>query len=178
MKVLLSWLREFVDVTASAGEIATLMGVRGFAVDGIERAGTDDSVLDFEVTGNRPDCMSVVGMAREVATAYNLPLRTNPEPPPTTNHQPPSDVDVVIDNPELCPRYVGAVADVTIGPSPDWMQARLIAGGVRPISNIVDITNYVLLELGQPMHAFDHALIGGRQIRVRAARTGETLRTL
>jgi phenylalanyl-tRNA synthetase beta chain len=196
MKVLLSWLREFVDVEASAEEIAALMGVRGFAVESIEPFGlstgasakaglstgasakVSDSIIDFEVTANRPDCLSIVGIAREVATAYNLPLRLNLDARPTTIHEPPSDIDIVIDNPDLCPRYVGAVADVAIGPSPQWMQDRLTAGGVRPISNIVDITNYVLLELGQPMHAFDHALIGGRQIRVRTARAGETLRTL
>jgi len=178
MKVPLSWLRDFVDVTASPEEIAALMGVRGFAVEGIESSG-DNAVIDFEVTGNRPDCMSVVGMAREIATAYDLPLRLPPPASPlTTSHQPPADIDIVIDRPALCPRYAGAVADVTIEPSPAWMQARLTAGGVRPISNIVDITNYVLLELGQPMHAFDHALIGGRQIRIRTARPEESLRTL
>ena len=176
MKVLYSWLREFIDVTASPGEIAALMSLRGFAVEGIERLADGDSVIDFEVTGNRPDCMSVAGMAREIATAYNLALKS---PEPTTNHHPPpTDIEIQIDNPELCPRYVGAVADVTIGPSPAWMQARLTAGGIRPISNIVDITNYVLLELGQPMHAFDHALIGGGQIRIRTARPGEILQTL
>jgi phenylalanyl-tRNA synthetase beta chain len=88
------------------------------------------------------------------------------------------DVEIAIDNKELCPRYVGAVADVKVGPSPDWMQVRLRAAGVRPISNIVDITNYVLLELGQPMHAFDHTKLGGGAIRVRTARPEETLRTL
>ena len=76
------------------------------------------------------------------------------------------DIDIAIENKELCPRYVGAVADVTVGPSPEWMQARLRAAGVRPISNIVDITNYVLLELGQPMHAFDYTKLGGGAIRV------------
>jgi phenylalanyl-tRNA synthetase beta chain len=187
MKVLLSWLREFVDVTASADEIAALMGVRGFAVEGIERLGAADAVIDFEVTGNRPDCMSVVGIAREVATAYNLPLKA-PGLPAASPGLPgrmaglaegsPAGIDIVIDAPDLCPRYAGAIADVTIGPSPEWMRARLTAGGVRPISNIVDITNYVMLELGQPMHAFDHGKIGGRQIRVRRATPGERLRTL
>jgi phenylalanyl-tRNA synthetase beta chain len=88
------------------------------------------------------------------------------------------DIDIAIENKELCPRYAGAVADVKVGPSPDWMQARLRAAGVRPISNIVDVTNYVLLELGQPMHAFDLARLGGGKIRVRTAQPGETLRTL
>jgi phenylalanyl-tRNA synthetase beta chain len=185
MKILFSWLREFVDVPGTAEDVAVRMGVRGFAVEGIEPYGDEDRVIDFEVTANRPDCMSVIGMAREVAAAYGLPLRgtlewwpSTTQPPSTPHHPPPSDIDIVIENPDLCPRYVGAVADVTMGPSPGWMQARLTAGGVRPISNIVDITNYVLLELGQPMHAFDHAKIGGKQIRIRTARAGETLRTL
>jgi phenylalanyl-tRNA synthetase beta chain len=185
MKILFSWLREFVDVPGTAEDVAVRMGVRGFAVEGIEPYGDEDRVIDFEVTANRPDCMSVIGMAREVAAAYGLPLRgtvewrpSTTQPSSTPHHPPPSDIDIVIENPDLCPRYVGAVADVTMGPSPGWMQARLTAGGVRPISNIVDITNYVLLELGQPMHAFDHAKIGGRQIRIRTAKPGEILRTL
>src|SRR5262249_8513619 len=89
-----------------------------------------------------------------------------------------ADIDVVIENPDLCPRYAGAVADVTVGPSPDWMQVRLRAAGVRPISNIVDVTNYVLLERGQPMHAFDFTKLAGAQIRVRTAKAGESIKTL
>ncbi|HZM92026.1 MAG TPA: phenylalanine--tRNA ligase subunit beta [Vicinamibacterales bacterium] len=192
MKVLLSWLRDFVDVPGEPEDIASTMSLRGFAVEGLERLDNDDAVIDFEVTGNRPDCMSVSGMAREVATAFGLQVR---RPAVATNlrrarEEGPAlhlaslktvdraDIDVVIENPDLCPRYAGAVADVTIGPSPEWMQARLRAAGVRPTSTIVDITNYVLLELGQPMHAFDHARVGGSQIRVRTAQPGETLNTL
>jgi len=195
VKILVSWLRDFVDVPGQPEDIAATMSVRGFAVEGIERLDGGDAIIDFEVTGNRPDCMSVSGIAREVATAYGLQVRRptvassirrlggQGESAPAlqlsalkTVDQ--ADVDVVIENPELCPRYAGAVADVTIGPSPEWMQARLRAAGVRPTSNIVDVTNYVLLELGQPMHAFDHARLGGGQIRVRTARPGERLHTL
>ena len=221
MKILLSWLRDFVDVTASPDDIARTMSVRGFAVENIEPMGAGDAVLDFEVTANRPDCMSVMGMAREVATAYGLPVRraavrgasvagapggsrlressgeagrsraeaaegSAPQESGTGSDLrltslkavAKSDVDVVIENPELCPRYAGAVADVTVGPSPQWMQARLLAAGVRPISNIVDITNYVLLEVGQPMHAFDLARLSSAQIRVRTAAAGESIKTL
>jgi phenylalanyl-tRNA synthetase beta chain len=193
MKILLSWLREFVDVPGTAEEIGAKMSVRGFAVEGIEPftsvdpsgATLADAVLDFEITANRPDCMSVIGIAREVATAYGLPLRNtahsdgspapNPEPRVPS---PESPIAIAIDDAALCPRYVGALADVTVGPSPEWMQARLRAAGVRPISNIVDVTNYVMVELGQPMHAFDLTRIGGGQIRVRTAHAGERLRTL
>lgn len=201
MKVLVSWLRDFVDVTASPEEIAKTMSVRGFAVEGMEYVGEDlspetrgakgDAAIDFEVTGNRPDCMCVMGMAREIATAFNLPMRRpvargkgNEEETASSlrlaslKSVEKADVDVVIDNAELCPRYAGAVADVAIAPSPAWMQARLRAAGVRPISNIVDITNYVLLELGQPMHAFDLTKLEGGTIRVRTAKPGEAITTL
>jgi phenylalanyl-tRNA synthetase beta chain len=185
MKVPLSWIREFVDVTASADEIGTLMGVRGLALEGLEAHG-DDVVMDFDVTANRPDCMSVIGIAREIATAYRLKLN---EPkgslPPGNANEPKGslpqgnpNVPITIEDPELCGRYVGAVADVTVGPSPRWLQARLEMCGVRPISNIVDITNYVLLELGQPMHAFDVAKLRGGEIRVRRATAGEAIKTL
>ena len=201
MKILLSWLREFVDVPGTAEQIATTMSVRGFAVEGIESlpeyteavsadgtvartpAASADAVIDFEVTANRPDCLSVAGMAREVATAYGLQVRRpvaggSSLALTSLKSVDQGDIDIAIESKELCPRYVGAVADVKVGPSPEWMQNRLRAAGVRPISNIVDITNYVLLELGQPMHAFDLTKLGGGAIRVRTARPGETLRTL
>src|SRR5687768_15156953 len=159
------------------------MSVRGFAVEGIEKMASDpitDSIIDFEVTANRPDAMSVLGMAREVATAYALPLKpaAGSRQSAATGSSEPADLDVVIENAMLGPRYVGAVADVTVGPSPSWMQGRLQAAGIRPISNIVDVTNYVLLELGHPMHAFDLARLAKSQIRVRTARAGETIKTL
>ena len=183
MKVQLSWLREFVDVPGAAEDVASTMSVRGFAVEGIEPLDGDDAVLDFEITANRPDCMSILGMAREVATAYNLPLNVKggTEQEPARSPEPGArslTLDVIIENADLGPRYVGAVADVTVGSSPAWMHERLQAAGIRPISNIVDITNYVLLELGQPMHAFDYARLAGAEIRVRTARPGEKLRTL
>jgi phenylalanyl-tRNA synthetase beta chain len=184
MKVLLSWLREFVDARESADEIARVMSHRGFAVEGIERIG-DDSVVDFEVTGNRPDCMSVLGMAREIATAFDLPLKVTADSNADSglsavarSAKAEPGITITLENPDLCPYYAGGLLDVTVGPSPDWMQARLKAGGVRPISNIVDVTNYVLLELGQPMHAFDAARLARNEIRVRTARAGERLKTL
>jgi phenylalanyl-tRNA synthetase beta chain len=201
MKILLSWLREFVDVPGTAEHIATTMSVRGFAVEGIEPlpefteavsadgtiartpASSADAVIDFEVTANRPDCLSVAGMAREIATAYGLQVRRpvvggSSLALTSLKSVDQGDIDIAIENKELCPRYAGAVADVKVGPSPEWMQARLRAAGVRPISNIVDITNYVLLELGQPMHAFDLAKLGGGKIRIRTAQPDEIIRTL
>jgi len=184
MKLVLSWLREFVDVNASAEDVAGTLALRGFEVASIEPLDGGDAVIDFEVTANRPDALSVIGLAREVATAYDLPLTM-----PGTGAQATvrlaevplglSDrVTITIDDDELCPRYAGAVADVRVGASPAWLASRLTAAGIRPISSIVDITNYVNLELGQPMHAFDLARIAGAQIRVRRAKPGETITTL
>jgi phenylalanyl-tRNA synthetase beta chain len=124
--------------------------------------------------------MAIVGMAREIATAFDLPLVAGPASAGDRSISAggPGTITITLENPDLCPYYAGGVVDVTVGPSPDWMQARLKAGGVRPISNIVDVTNYVLLELGQPMHAFDAAKLANNEIRVRTARQGERLKTL
>ena len=164
MKVPLSWIREFVDVKATAEEIGTLMGVRGLALEGLDAHG-DDVVMDFDVTANRPDCMSVIGIAREIATAYNLTLRSDGRSDERSDgrsgersdNRSDERPDVTIVEPALCGRYVAALADVSVGASPKWMQDRLLMCGIRPISNIVDITTYVMLETGQPMHAFDLA---------------------
>jgi phenylalanyl-tRNA synthetase beta chain len=185
MRLVVSWLREFVDVTASPQAIADTLGVRGFEVASVEPLGDDDAAIDFEITANRPDCLSVLGLAREVSVAYDLPLHPPAAAPGARvalASAPVGESDrvrVTIEDPALCPRYAAAVADVTPGTaSPDWMTRRLQAAGVRPISAIVDITNYVLLELGQPMHAFDLLDLGGAEIRVRRAKPGETIRTL
>jgi phenylalanyl-tRNA synthetase beta chain len=142
-------------------------------------AGEDeDAVIDFEITANRPDCLSVIGMAREVATRYRVPLRSV-EPPPLRGHEDALDgLLVTIEDAHRCPRYTAAIADVAIGPSPAWLARRLEAAGVRPINNVVDITNYVLMETGHPLHAFDLARLGGSELRIRCARPGERLTTL
>ncbi|MBZ5559385.1 MAG: phenylalanine--tRNA ligase subunit beta [Acidobacteriia bacterium] len=173
---------------ASADDIAATLGLRGFEVASIEpdinHNGDGDAVIDVEITANRPDCLSILGLAREVATAYDLPL-TLPSAAAGAKHRlaalPTGTSDrlkVTIEDEELCPRYAAAIAEVKIGPSPAWMTARLLAAGVRPISTIVDVTNYVNLEIGQPMHAFDLARLAGAEIRVRRAKPGETITTL
>jgi phenylalanyl-tRNA synthetase beta chain len=180
MKVPLSWLREFVHVEASAEEIGKLMGVRGLALEGLD-SHAGDVVMDFDVTANRPDLLCVIGIAREIATAYRVPLQLGPPAKAggySAAWQPDQSIPIAIEEPDLCGRYVGATADVTIGPSPQWMQDRLLACGVRPISNIVDITNYVMLETGQPMHAFDFDKMRGGKVVVRRARPGEKMTTL
>ena len=177
MKVPLSWIREFVDVKATAEEIGTLMGVRGLALEGLETHG-DDVVMDFDVTANRPDLLSVIGIAREIAAAYKLPLVYPPKGGHHAEWKPDQSIPITIEEPDLCGRYIGATANVTMGPSPQWLQDRLSVCGVRPISSIVDITNYVMLELGQPMHAFDYDKMRGGQVIVRRARPGEKMTTL
>ncbi len=184
MKVPLSWIREFVDVTESAEAIGARLGLRGLPLESLEyrpalsepgESKGDDVVMDFEVTANRPDCMSVIGIAREIATAYDLPLRNSPAKAVALQ----TSAKVTIEDPDLCGRYLAAiVSGVAVGPSPQWMQNRLTMCGVRPISNIVDITNYVMLELGQPMHAFDLAKMRGGMITARRAKAGETMTTL
>ena len=142
--------------------------------------GNDDTIVDFEITNNRPDCYSIIGLARESAAAFGLPMK---------HHEPVvkgSDagsmyehLDVEVPAEDLCNRYSARmVANVKIGPSPKWMRQRLRANGVRPINNIVDITNYVMLEYGQPMHAFDYRYVSSGKIIVREAEEGETLTTL
>ena len=129
----------------------------------------DDVVFDLSITPNRPDAMSIVGIARELAAHFSLPF-TVPEPVVSESGAPTADqVTVVVDAPDRCPRYVARVATVTMGESPAWMARRLTLAGMRPISNVVDVTNYVLLERNQPLHAFDLDRLGGRGIRVRLA---------
>ena len=154
------------------------------------RPAPPDAVIDFEITANRPDCLSVAGLAREAATAFRVPLRLpwadasdRPAPggaaaAPTASSIDGDRIGVSIEAPDLCPRYAAAVAEVKIGPSPDWLAARLTAAGVRPISNVVDVTNYVLLEIGHPLHAFDLERLDGRRLCARRARPGERIRTL
>src|SRR5262249_20167704 len=184
MRLVVSWLRDFVDVTVSPGEIAEKLGLRGFEVAAIEPLGGGDAVIDLEVTANRPDCLSVLGLAREVATIYDLPMRVpsaEPGAPIALAAAPTGESDrltVTLEDPDLCPRYSAAVADVTAAASPECMTMRLQAAGVRPISALVDITNYVLLEIGHPMHAFDLASLAGAELRIRRARPGEALTTL
>ena len=144
-----------------------------------EVCGLNDSVVEFEITNNRPDCLSVRGLARESACTFHTPL-TFAEPTVTACH---GDIheklSVEIKDAELCPRYTARmVKNIKIAPSPKWMRRRLRASGVRPINNIVDITNYVMLEYGQPMHAFDYACLHDGKIIVRRAEEGESLRTL
>ncbi len=148
--------------------------------DVMEALGEKETVVEFEITSNRPDCLSVVGLARETAATFNVPFSIPPiEVKEEAGGNISDEFKVTVEAPDLCPRYAcRLVKDIKIGPSPEWMQKRLRAAGVRPISNIVDITNYVMLEYGQPMHAFDLNYLEGGEIIVRRAKNGEKIVTL
>ena len=191
MKILVSWLRDFVDLPpVTLDELATMLSARGFEVagltpapPGVRRTGDfPDGVVDIEVTANRPDCLSVLGIAREMAAAWSAPLSLDwyhsESEDVGVGPGDVADLTVRVTDPDLCPRYAAALADVRIGASPAWLAARLEAAGVRPINNVVDVTNYVLMELGHPMHAFDLERLAGRQLEARRARPGERMTTL
>jgi phenylalanyl-tRNA synthetase beta chain len=173
----LAWLREFVEVSVEPARLADDLTLVGLAVDAVEGQG-EAVVLDIDVTTNRVDCMNVYGVAREVAVLYGLPLRP-PELDFAEAGAPASQaLGVEIAAADLCPRFCARVLDVRVGPSPAWLRDRLEAVGVRPISNVVDLTNYVMLELGQPSHAFDLARVPGARLVARWAEAGERVTTL
>ncbi|MDR1927182.1 MAG: phenylalanine--tRNA ligase subunit beta, partial [Oscillospiraceae bacterium] len=151
--------------------------VPGMAIQ--EAVGLDDVVTEFEITSNRPDCLSVLGLAREAAAVFALPFQPPLPQVPAGEGDISSYLHVRIDAPELCYRYAGAVVrNVRVAASPRWLRERLRASGVRAINNIVDITNYVMLEYGQPMHAFDLRFLAQGQVVVRLAREEEGITTL
>jgi phenylalanyl-tRNA synthetase beta chain len=142
-----------------------------------EVLGLDDVIFDLAITPNRPDAMCIVGVARELAAHFGWPL-TVPDPQVPADPSATRAFSLVIEAPDRCPRYLGRVAAVTLGPSPDWMRQRLVKAGVRSINNVVDVTNYVLLECNQPLHAFDLDRLAGPGIVVREAEAGESITTL
>ena len=183
MRILVSWLRDFVDVPVAPADLATALTQCGFELAALEPVAAPegapaDAVLDLEITANRPDCLSVIGIAREVAARYDLPLRAPAATPCAADEGRPLPLSVAVEAPDLCPRYAAAMADVRVGASPAWMVDRLAAAGVRSINNVVDVTNYVLVELGHPLHAFDFDRLGGGALRIRRARPGERVTTL
>ncbi|HEU4869785.1 MAG TPA: phenylalanine--tRNA ligase subunit beta, partial [Pyrinomonadaceae bacterium] len=172
------WLKDFLDVELSPAELRDRLTMVSLAIDAVETH-SSDSVLDVEVPSNRPDCLSHIGIAREVSVIESKPLRSPKTYPLKPEGSSASLTSVEIKDPDLCPRYAARIVrGVKIGPSPDWLAKRLETIGQRPINNVADITNYVLHELGQPLHAFDFAKLGGHRIVVRRAAPGEKLKTL
>ncbi|MBQ9648142.1 MAG: phenylalanine--tRNA ligase subunit beta, partial [Oscillospiraceae bacterium] len=141
--------------------------------------GYDDTIVEFEITPNRPDCLSVIGLVREASATFDTPWQSHEPEVKTAGGDINEHARIDIDDPTLCPRYTARlVKNVKIKPSPLWMRERIRAAGMRPINNIVDITNYVMLEYGQPMHAFDFSCVDGGHIIVRTAKEGESIQTL
>ncbi|MGC2422261.1 MAG: phenylalanine--tRNA ligase subunit beta [Candidatus Acidiferrales bacterium] len=178
MKVLYNWLKEFVDVTVPAAELRARLSLAGIPVDSIEES-VAGPVLDAEITANRPDCLGHYGIAREIAAIYRLPLKPV-QPKLKESAEKTSDATrVEIESPDLCGRYTARILrGVKIGPSPSWLRERLEAMGQKSINNVVDATNAVMFELGQPLHAFDLDKLAEHRIVVRRARPGEKMRTL
>jgi phenylalanyl-tRNA synthetase beta chain len=178
MKVLYNWLKEFVDVKAAPADLKARLSLAGVAIDSVEES-VAGPVLDAEVTANRPDCLGHYGIAREVAAIYRLPLKPLQPKLKESAEKVEDAARVEIEAPELCGRFTARVLrGVKVQPSPDWLRQRLEAMGQKSINNVVDITNYVMFELGQPMHAYDLDKLSDRRLIVRRARAAEKIRTL
>jgi phenylalanyl-tRNA synthetase beta chain len=179
MKIVYNWLKDFVDVKATPDELASRLALSGTNIGGIEN-GTHGAVIDAEVSSNRPDCLGHYGIAREVSAVYKLPLKpVSPKPPESATAKASDAVRVEIQSPELCGRFTARVIrGAKIQPSPQWLKDRLEASGVASINNVVDATNYVMLELGHALHAFDYDKVRDHRIVVRRAKPSEKIRTL
>jgi len=178
MLISYKWLQELTETILAPEELRESLTMVGLAIDAVEQQ-DNDQILDVEVPSNRPDCLSHIGIAREVSVIESGKLIPPAAVPPKVSGPASEFTAVEILDAELCPRYAARVVKgVKIGPSPDWLVERLEAIGQRPINNVADITNYVLHESGQPLHAFDLAKLAEHRIVVRRARAGETLKTL
>ncbi len=179
MKVVYNWLKDFVDVTAPSQELASRLALSGTNIGGIEH-GPHGAVIEAEVSSNRPDCLGHLGIAREVGAIYKQHLVFTPPRPEESPSAKASDaVKVEIQSPELCGRFTARVIrNVKIQPSPKWLKDRLEASGVASISNVVDVSNYVMLELGHPLHTFDYDKVRDHKIVVRRAKQNEKIKTL
>ncbi len=188
MKLSVNWLKEYIEFDRSIDQMASDLTMAGLEVeesdawtreDFVREAGagvSDDTVWNVKVTPNRGDWLSIIGVARECAALAGRKVNYPPSFAEDLRSAPNEDVKIRIDDSDLCGRYVGAVIrGATIKESPDWMKDRLVAAGMRPINNVVDVTNYVMLEMGQPLHAFDLGLLRGRQIVVRRSTPGEKI---
>jgi phenylalanyl-tRNA synthetase beta chain len=170
-----NWLKEYVALEMSAEELTLRLTMSGLNLEGTEER-PDDLAIDLEVTSNRPDCLGHIGVAREIAALYDLPLMQPDPQPSTADATTASATSVEIECDDLCPRYFARVIrGVKIGPSPGWLRDRLETLGIASINNVVDITNYVLMESGQPLHAFDFDKLHGGRIVVRRAKPGEKI---
>ncbi len=165
MKISIEWLKDYVELQESPEKLKEDLSMIGLLVEAISES-DGSPVLEVEVTSNRPDCLSYVGIAREVSALYQRPLKNLPVMETLAASPDTIPYSIEIRDADLCPRYVGIVMDgIRIEPSPQWMQKRLEAAGMRPLNNIVDISNYVLLEMGHPLHTFDFDVLRQRKNR-------------
>jgi phenylalanyl-tRNA synthetase beta chain len=178
MKISLNWLKDYIETGLSAEEIAEILSDLGFPYEGIEHTG-DDAVIDIEVTSNRGDCLGYIGVARELAAATGRQLKMPEVKLDESDRNAAEFASVEIREPDLCGRYTARIIEgVRVGPSPDWLIRRLEAVGLRSVNNVVDATNYAMMETGQPPHAFDYARIADGKIIVRRAVTGERITSI
>ena len=178
MKISRDWLSDFLDPVPPTADAVERLTMAGYPVEDVERVGGVD-VLDVEVTSNRPDLLSHAGVARELSAVCGGAFNRGEPKPADSGTSIDGLAGVAVERPDLCPHFTARlIRGVKVGPSPDWMRRRLEHVGLRPINNVVDVTNYVLFELGQPLHAFDHAKLAGGRLVVRDARDGEKLTTL
>jgi phenylalanyl-tRNA synthetase beta chain len=178
MKVVYSWLKDFVDAPATLDELASRLALSGTNIGGVEK-GPHGAVIDAEVSSNRPDCLGHYGIAREVSAIYKLPMKLVAPKPVEGSANASDAVRVEIQAPELCGRFTARVIrGVKVQPSPPWLRERLEACGAASINNVVDVSNYVMLELGHALHAFDYDTVRDHRIIVRKAKPGEKMRTL
>src|SRR3990167_5480171 len=178
MKISYNWLKEYVNFYLSPQELADKLTNAGLVVADIHSV-EDDFCLDVEVTSNRPDCLGVIGIAREVAAMVGASVQLPETNYINTNIDVSKLISIAVEEPILCPHYTARIVrHITVKPSPDWMQKRLKCIGLRPVNNIVDITNYVMMETGQPLHAFDLDKLSDQRIIVRRARGGEEIVTI
>jgi len=176
MKVLYNCLTEFVDMKAAPADLASRLSLAGVAIDSVEESAAGP-VLDAEVTANRPDCLGHYGLAREVSAIYRSQLKPLQPKLREIAEKAADATRVEIESPELCGRFTARILrGVKVQPSPDWLRQRLEAMGQKSINNVVDVTNYVMFELGEPMHAYDFDKLNERRIIVRRARSAEKRR--
>ncbi|VAX40939.1 Phenylalanyl-tRNA synthetase beta chain [hydrothermal vent metagenome] len=170
-----NWLQEYTSLDMSQDDLTHQLTMSGLNLEGVEQVG-DDIAIDLEVTSNRPDCLGHLGVAREISVLYHQPLNIPVAEPVTITEKTSAVTSVENQCVDLCPRYIARVVrGVKVAPSPEWLQKRLLSLGINPINNVVDITNYVLMECGQPLHAFDFDQLAGNRIVVRQATENEKI---
>lgn len=178
MKILYSWLKDYVDFDQSPEQLANDLSMFAHEVESLQKI-VGDAILDLEITPNRGDCLSILGIARQVAAMYDKKIKNQNAKIKINENDIDKKIDVKILDPKICPRYTARIIDnITISPSPKWMRERLASYGFRPINNIVDVTNYVMVATGQPLHAFDYDKINDGVMNIRLSKMGEEVMTL